>query len=75
MKKNCKQLSLVKIYQIEALVKAGSRQKIIPAHIGVDAYIVSCELARNNAQRGMTAVEYVASNAQRKTEQRHHTKH
>lgn len=75
MTKNYKQLSLVQRYQIEALVKAGMRQKMIAANIGVDASTVSRELSRNIAKRGRTAGEYVASNAQRKTEHRHHTKH
>ena len=75
MTKNYKQHSLVKRFQSEALVKAEMRQKMIAAHIGVDAYTVSLELARNIAQRGSAAVEYVGSNAQRKTEHRHHTKH
>jgi IS30 family transposase len=51
------------------------KQKMIAANIGFDASTVSRELARNIAQRGRTAGEYVASNAQRKTERRHHSKH
>lgn len=75
MSKNYTQLSLVQRYQIEALVKAGMKQKMIAANIGVDPSTVSRELARNIAQRGRTAGEYVASNAQRKTDQRHHIKY
>ena len=75
MDKNYTQLSLIQRYQIEALVKAGMKQKMIAANIGVDPSTVSRELARNIAQRGRTAGEYVASNAQRKTDQRHHIKH
>lgn len=66
---------MVKRYQIEALVKVGMRQKMIAANIGVDASTVSRELSRNIAKRGRTAGEYVASNAQRKTEHSHHTMH
>ena len=75
MTKNYTQLSLVQRYQIEALVKAGMKQKMIAANIGVDPSTVSRELSRNIAQRGRTAGEYVASNAQRKTDHRHHIKH
>jgi IS30 family transposase len=67
MTKNYTHLSLIQRYQIEALVKAGMKQKMIAANIGVDPSTVSRELARNIAQRGRTAGEYVASNAQRKT--------
>ena len=75
MSKNYTQLSLVQRYQIEALIKAGMKQKMIAANIGVDPSTVSRELSRNIAQRGRTAGEYVASNAQRKTDHRHHIKH
>ena len=75
MTKNYTQLSLIQRYQIEALIKAGMKQKMIAANIGVDPSTVSRELARNIAQRGRTAGEYVASNAQRKTDQRHQIKH
>ena len=50
------------------------KQKMIAANIGVDPSTVSRELARKVAQRGRTAGRYVASNAQRKTDHRHHTK-
>jgi IS30 family transposase len=36
---------------------------------------VSRELGRRIAQRGRTAGNYVAANAQRKTDQSHHIKH
>ena len=74
MTKNYTQLSLVQRYQIEALLKAGMKQKMIAANIGVNPSTVSRELFRNIAQRGRTAGEYVAFNAQRKTDQRHHSK-
>ena len=55
MTKNYTQISLIQRYQIEALVKAGMKQKMIAANIGVDPSTVSRELARNIAQRGRTA--------------------
>ena len=75
MSKNYTQLSLIQRYQIEALIKAGMKQKMIAANIGVDPSTISRELSRNIAKRGRTAGEYVASNAQRKTDQRHLIKH
>ncbi|MBM3455156.1 MAG: IS30 family transposase [Bacteroidetes bacterium] len=75
MSKNYTQLSLVQRYQIEAFVKAGMKQKMIAREIGVHPSTVSRELGRNIAQRGRTAGNYVAANAQRKTDQRHHIKH
>jgi len=75
MTQNYKQLSLVERCQIEVLVKAVITQKMIAANIGVGHYTVRRELSKNIAQRGRTAVEYLASNYHRKTEQRHHTKH
>jgi IS30 family transposase len=51
------------------------KRKMIAANIGVDLSTVSRELAKNIAQRGRTAGEYVASNAQCNTDQRHHIKH
>ena len=74
MFKNYRQLSLIQRYQIEILVKVGMKQKMIAANIGVDPSTVSRELTRNIAQRGRTAGEYVASNAHRKTDQRHHSR-
>ncbi len=71
MSKNYTQLSLLQRYQIEALIKAGMKQKMIAANIDVDPNTVSRELFRNIAKRGRTAGEYVASNAQRKTDHRH----
>lgn len=74
MAKNYKQLSLVQRYQIEAFLKAGMKQKMIALEIGVDPSTISRELNRNIAKRGRTSGSYLASNAQRKTEQRHHQK-
>jgi len=70
MTKNYTQLILVQRYQIESLIKAGMKQKMIAANIGVDPSMVSRDLSRNIAQRGRTAGEYIAYSAQRKTDQR-----
>ena len=75
MSKNYTQLSLVQRYQIEAFLKAGMKQKMIAREIGVNPSTVSRELSRNIAKRGRTAGNYVAANAQRKTDQRHSCKH
>ena len=74
MSKNYTQLSLVQRYQIEALLQLGMKQKKIAEAIKVNPSTISRELARNTAKRGRTAGEYVADNAQRKTELRHHNK-
>lgn len=74
MDKNYTQLSLVQRYQIEALLTVGLKQKFIANQIGVHPSTVGRELKRNTAQRGRTAFEYVASNAQRKTNLRHQQK-
>lgn len=74
MTKNYTQLSLVQRYQIEVLIESGVKQYLIAERIGVHASTISRELRRNIAQRGKTAGEYVASNAQRKTDLRHQQK-
>ncbi|MFN3298769.1 MAG: IS30 family transposase [Sediminibacterium sp.] len=74
MTKNYTQLSLIQRYQIQAFVKAEKQQKWIAEQIGVHPSTISRELRRNTAQRGRTAGTYMASNAQRRTEQRHHYK-
>jgi IS30 family transposase len=74
MTKNYTQLSLVQRYQIQALLNAGMKQKMIDAEIGVHPSTISRELGRNIAKRGRTAGIYVAENAQRKTNQRHQFK-
>jgi transposase, IS30 family len=61
-------------YQIQALFKAGMKQNWIAQEIGVHPSTISRELNRNIAKRGRTAGAYVATNAQRKTEQRHQSK-
>lgn len=74
MSKNYTHLSLVQRYQIEALVKAGMKQKLIAVQLGVDASTICRELKRNTAQRGRNSGVYIASNAQRKTDLRHKKK-
>jgi IS30 family transposase len=74
MDKNYTQLSLMQRYQIEALLKVGLKQKLIAEQIGVHPSTISRELRRNIALRGRTAGDYVASNAQRKTDIRHQQK-
>jgi IS30 family transposase len=74
MSKNYTQLSLIQRYQIDAFIKAGMKQKFIAEQIGVHPATISRELRRNIAQRGRTAGQYVANNAQRKTDFRHRNK-
>ena len=50
------------------------KQKLIAQQIGVHPSTISRELRRNIAKRGQTSGEYLAENAQRKTERRHYYK-
>jgi IS30 family transposase len=68
MSKNYTQLSLEQRYQIEALLKAGIKQKFIALQTGVHPTICR-ELSRNIAKRGRTAGDYKAANAQPYTSQ------
>ncbi len=74
MSKNYTQLGLEQRYQIEAYIKAGKNQKFIAEALGVHPSTVSRELNRNIAKGGKTCGLYVARNAQRKTDLRHHQK-
>lgn len=74
MSKNYTQLSLEQRYQIEALLKAGTKQKIIAELIGVHASTISREILRNAPVRGWCAGQYRARNAQNKTDTRHKSK-
>ena len=74
MSKNYNQLGFEQRYQIEAFLKAGMKQKFIAETLGVHPSTICRELTRNIAKRGKTSGEYVASNAQRKTDQRHQFK-
>lgn len=74
MSKNYTHLSLIQRYQIEAYIKVGMKQKMIAQELGVSPSTICRELSRNTAKRGKTSGTYVASNAQRRTEQRHDVK-
>ena len=74
MSKNYTQLSLIQRYQIQAFVKAGMKQKMIAIELGVHPATISRELSRNTAKRGRTSGQYLAGNAQRRTEKRHKDK-
>ncbi len=74
MSKNYTQLSLEQRYQIEALVKAGIKQKLIASQIGVHCSTICRELKRNVSKRGTGAGLYKAHRAHQKTLNRHHQK-
>ena len=74
MSKNYTQLSLIQWYRIQAFVKAGMKQKMIAIELGVHPATISRELSRNTAKRGRTSGQYLAGNAQRRTEKRHKDK-
>lgn len=74
MSKHYTHLSLEQRYQIEALIKAGKRQNEIAQIIGKSKSCVSRELKRSIPLRGKGASEYLAENAQRKTQLRHKMK-
>ncbi len=72
--KKYNQLNLPQRYQIQALLKKGSRKTEIAEILEVHPVTIYRELKRNTALRGRTAGEYVASNAQRRTDKRHESK-
>lgn len=74
MTKNYTQLSLEQRYKMEALIKAGNKQKEVASLLGVHPSTICRELKRNVAKRGQTAGSYLANNAQRKTNLRHQSK-
>jgi transposase, IS30 family len=74
MSKNYKQLSLEQRYQIEALVKGGHKQTEIALIVNVHPSTVSREIKRNTPKSGVGGCTYWASNAQRRTDLRHHSK-
>jgi IS30 family transposase len=74
MSKNYTHLSFIQKYQIEANIKIGIKQKKIAQELGVSPSTICRELSRNTAKRVNTSRTYVASNAQRRTEQRHDVK-
>lgn len=69
--KKYKQLTVEQRYQIEALIKAGFKQIQIAAQLKVHRSTISRELKRSIAKRGRTSGLYIASNAERKTRNRH----
>lgn len=68
------QLSLENRHQIKALLDEGLNQSQIARNIGVHRSTICREIARNVAQRGPTAKQYLPDRAQQKTDQRHATK-
>jgi len=72
--KKYKQLTIHQRYQIEALLETGTSKSEIAEIIGVDPSIVYRELNRNLAKRGRTLGSYIATNAQRGTDNRHKKK-
>jgi len=72
--KNYKQLTFDQRYQIQALLKAEIGKIEIANIIGVHPASVYRELKRNTAKRGKTSGDYVAINAQRRTDSRHKCK-
>jgi len=72
--KNYTQLSLVQRYEIQSLWVAGMTQKFISNQLAVHPSTICRELDRNMAKRGGTSEHYVATNAQRKTDQTHQDK-
>ncbi len=72
--KKYKQLNLHQRYQIQALLQAGSSKGEIAKILEVHPSTIYRELERNTAKRGRTAGEYVATNAQRRTDERHRSK-
>ncbi len=73
--KKYKQLTIEQRYQIEALLQAGLSQTKIANQLGYHRSTISRELKRGIALRGRTASKYVATNAERKTRNRHKHKY
>ena len=72
--KKYKQLNLHQRYQIQALLQVGSSKGVIAKILEVHPSTIYRELERNTAKRGRTAGEYVATNAQRRADERHKSK-
>ena len=73
--KKYKQLTVEQRYQIEALIQGGFNQSMIAKQLEVHRSTISRELARSIPKRGRKSGEYCASNAERKTRNRHKQKH
>jgi len=74
MSKNYTQLGLEQRYKIEALHKAGTKQKVIAYQLGVSASTISRELKRNTLWGGVDYGRYIGCKAQRRTDVRHREK-
>ena len=74
MSKNYNHLNSEQRYQIEVLLRNGTKQKEIARLLGKSPSTISRELKRNIPKRGQGALEYRALNAQRKTILRHQEK-
>lgn len=72
--KKYKQLNLSQRYQIEALLETEISKIDIAMILGVHPSTIYREAKRNTAKRGRTAGNYVAMNAQRRTDSRHKEK-
>jgi IS30 family transposase len=68
------QLTQEQRYQIQAYWTTGMSQSLIAENIGVHKSTISRELNRNIPKRGRGAKNYLACNAQKKTDQRHKVK-
>lgn len=73
--KKYKQLTLEQRYQIEALLQAGFNQTKIASQLGFHRSTICRELKRSIPKRGRGSGEYSASNAEKKTCERHKQKH
>lgn len=71
MSKNYTQLSLEQRYQIEVLLRSGSKQKDVAFLLGVHPSTISRELRRNMPVRGPGCRQYRAGYAQHKAQERH----
>lgn len=74
MSKNYTHLSIDQRYQIEALLETKITQKEIALIVGVHPSTITRELKRNVGSRGRGAGVYQTTNAQRRTNLRHHQK-
>ena len=73
--KKYKHLTLEQRYQLEALLQAGISQISISKQLKVHRSTICRELKRGIALRGRTSGKYVATNAERKTRDRHKHKY
>ena len=69
--KKYKQLNPYQRYQIQALLETGANKNLIAKTLDVHISTIYREIKRNTAKRGRTAGDYIAQNAQRRTDERH----